>query len=240
MGSVYKITNTITNISYIGSSINATSRFKQHIGDLRLNKHHNIYLQRAFNKYGESSFILEILYENVDNYKDIEYQLINENYNKLYNVSKQAGGGDLISYHPNRELIVEKMKESLVKRFNSPDFDKSKLSRPGEENPNWKGGISKAYCKCGTEMSVGSKTCSKCRDRYEQNNPFYSKKHSDVTKAKISKSRAGKATYSRSVTANGIVFESLNSAAKELNTSPAMIIYRIKSDLYPTYFYNDK
>lgn len=54
---VYKITNLITGIIYIGSSVDLDSRRKGHF---KYN-HHNKYLKRAFKKYSESNFIWEEL-----------------------------------------------------------------------------------------------------------------------------------------------------------------------------------
>jgi len=54
---VYAIRNKITGAVYIGStSHNFRIRFKTHRKLLRRNRHDNIYLQRAWNKYGEESF----------------------------------------------------------------------------------------------------------------------------------------------------------------------------------------
>lgn len=58
---IYKITNTITNCSYIGSSVNIDRRFRQHRHSLKHNKHVNTYLQNSWNKYGENVFIFEII-----------------------------------------------------------------------------------------------------------------------------------------------------------------------------------
>ena len=56
--------------------------------------------------------------------------------NNLYNVSKTASGGDLISYHPNREKKVEKIKLSLSKRYNNmtPEERKKIYGSPGHLN----------------------------------------------------------------------------------------------------------
>ena len=48
---------------YIGASINSYKRKLEHFNDLRKNKHHNVFLQRAFNKYGEASFTYTVLEE---------------------------------------------------------------------------------------------------------------------------------------------------------------------------------
>lgn len=45
----------------IGSSYNLKERTYGHLRVLRLNKHHSIYFQRAFNKYSESNFVFEII-----------------------------------------------------------------------------------------------------------------------------------------------------------------------------------
>lgn len=59
MSGVYQIYNTVNGKRYIGSSIHIEQRFKEHLRNLRANKHVNAHLQCAWNKYGEQSFILE-------------------------------------------------------------------------------------------------------------------------------------------------------------------------------------
>lgn len=58
---IYLITNTITNKVYVGSAVNIDLRWKEHLNDLRKNKHHSIKLQRAFAKYGETNFIFDVI-----------------------------------------------------------------------------------------------------------------------------------------------------------------------------------
>ena len=59
---VYQIRNIKNNKVYIGSTSMPFSNRKQtHFATLRKNKHHSKHLQRSYNKYGESSFIFEIL-----------------------------------------------------------------------------------------------------------------------------------------------------------------------------------
>lgn len=59
MSGVYQIYNTVNGKRYIGSSIHIEQRFKEHLRNLRSNKHINAHLQSAWNKYGEQSFVLE-------------------------------------------------------------------------------------------------------------------------------------------------------------------------------------
>ncbi|MDE2031406.1 MAG: GIY-YIG nuclease family protein [Patescibacteria group bacterium] len=58
---VYQILNIVNNKFYIGSAINLDMRKNTHIWRLRNNKHHNNHLQASYNKYGEASFIFQIL-----------------------------------------------------------------------------------------------------------------------------------------------------------------------------------
>lgn len=51
---IYYITNTINGKFYVGSSKNIKKRWARHIRDLNNNNHHNIYLQRSCNKYGDT------------------------------------------------------------------------------------------------------------------------------------------------------------------------------------------
>jgi group I intron endonuclease len=60
---VYCIHNLTRDHYYIGSSVQFEVRSKEHAYLLRCNKHHNPRLQRAWNKYGESSFSIQILEE---------------------------------------------------------------------------------------------------------------------------------------------------------------------------------
>ena len=58
---IYEIRNTINGHCYIGSSVNIQKRWNEHIRDLSANKHHSIYLQRAWNKYGLDCFEFNVI-----------------------------------------------------------------------------------------------------------------------------------------------------------------------------------
>jgi group I intron endonuclease len=59
---IYQIRNILDGKIYVGSAKNLKTRWTTHLWALRSKKHFNIHLQRAFDKYGENSFIFEILY----------------------------------------------------------------------------------------------------------------------------------------------------------------------------------
>lgn len=61
IGSVYKIICTDNGEIYIGSSSNFANRKRGHLYSLRKGTHHSPYLQRAFNKYGEGTFLFEVI-----------------------------------------------------------------------------------------------------------------------------------------------------------------------------------
>lgn len=75
-GGIYKFTSKTSNKIYIGSAKNLRKRFVQHKSNLKLNKHHSIHFQNAYNKYGESDFVYEVL----ENVEDINELLIKEQY----------------------------------------------------------------------------------------------------------------------------------------------------------------
>lgn len=58
---IYKITNTINNKVYVGSSINLKGREYKHFWMLKKGFHDNHYLQNSFDKYGKENFIFEII-----------------------------------------------------------------------------------------------------------------------------------------------------------------------------------
>jgi hypothetical protein len=82
---IYCIKNTINNKCYIGQSKNIYVRFQNHKHCLRKNKQSNPYLQEDFNKYGEESFLFEILeFCNIENLLEREkyhLSIVKECYN---------------------------------------------------------------------------------------------------------------------------------------------------------------
>ena len=237
MKGIYKIVNLKNDFFYIGSTCDFHKRKLRHFNQLRKNKHHSIYLQRAFNKYGENNFKFEIL-EECENTFEREQEILNKlDYSKSYNVSKSASGGDLTSNHPNAKEIKEKAKMNILKAPNrNPPI--------GDLNGRWKGGISKSNCvSCNIEIKGNANKCKNCffkeRDVNKDKNPFYNKKHSKETKEKISQSRLGKynGNQEKIVIVEGKEYKSLSETAKVFGVVPATILNRIKSKNYPNYSY---
>jgi group I intron endonuclease len=69
---IYQIKNKKNNKVYIGSAVSLGQRFSVHTHCLRNDKHHNRHLQNAWNKYGEDSFLFEVLEKVEDKEKLVE------------------------------------------------------------------------------------------------------------------------------------------------------------------------
>jgi group I intron endonuclease len=113
----------------------------------------------------------------------------------------------------------------------------------GEQNPNWKGGISKKKCKCGNEISPNSETCSDCRDKSGVNNPFFGKQHSEETKMKLSEKRLGKYEGEQNIpiVIDDVEYRSAGEASKLLNIPMVTIRWRVRSKnkKFDNYKYKD-
>lgn len=121
---IYVICNVKTDTFYVGKSVNIEKRFKNHLKNLRQNKHYNKHLQNSYNKYGEEFFefdVVEECNENQLNEKEkywIAYYK-NNNFN-LYNITDGGDGGKMPQYiiEKNRIKISNKAKGSeYVKHF---------------------------------------------------------------------------------------------------------------------------
>lgn len=61
MSGIYVIRNAANGKKYIGSAVNVRSRYSKHLSLLRAGRHHSRHLQSAWNKYGEDSFLVELV-----------------------------------------------------------------------------------------------------------------------------------------------------------------------------------
>lgn len=199
---IYVIVNKKSGRSYIGSSINIEKRWKTHLRHLRKNTHHNIFLQRSFNKYGEIhfgfSYIGILISPSQQELFELEQFHIDNYPHKLYNLGV-VGGGDNLTNHPNKTDIKQRI--ANTNRNNNAGLSTEELSvkygRCGSDNGRYKGGIgfnSFHYCPiCNISViSNSAKVCTNCRDRTGENNPFYGKTHSKETLEKLRISNTGR------------------------------------------------
>lgn len=92
---IYQIVNDANGKTYVGSAVNIRKRVTFHVATLQNNTHHSIKLQRAWNKYGEPSFISRVL-EEVDSPEQLlereQYWIDTlQSVKNGYNVAPKAG-----------------------------------------------------------------------------------------------------------------------------------------------------
>jgi len=118
---IYIIKNNINNKIYIGQSIDIHKRWANHKNELKRNKHVNIHLQRAWNKYGEENFNFNILEKcNEESLSEKEINYINKYKSNIdmfgYNLT---AGGEKTKI--NKEILLLKSKKYSKKVL---QFDK--------------------------------------------------------------------------------------------------------------------
>ncbi len=114
-GGIYAIFNTITEHRYIGSAKHFKRRKYAHFKKLRNNIHPNPHLQAAFNKYGESAFIFEI----VEVVSDMSILTEREQHyldtlNPEYNIRRIATSNIGIKFGPRSEKFKQFMSENMT------------------------------------------------------------------------------------------------------------------------------
>ncbi len=109
---IYLIRNTVNNKIYIGQSKNIKWRWMKHRCELRGNRHANVHLQNAWNKYGEKAFVFEVVEEYAPkNLNDREVYWIKK-YNSISNGYNLNIGGDGISGYKHSNDEINKMRAS--------------------------------------------------------------------------------------------------------------------------------
>lgn len=242
---LYKITNKINNKSYIGRTENIHKRWLRHISELNSNKHHCLHLQRAWNKYGQSNFEFSIILE-VETFEEItklEEYYINKDFDNLYNVSKKSDGGDLLSYHPNKEEIRSRIIDSNKKYWDNisdEDYQTYCEKYIGENNPNYKHGkyTKEAMKKRSEEWAKLTEQEKHARYGHEPwNKGLKTGPLSEETKKKMRESSLGKGT--KKILCNNILFNSLNEAQEYLEVSLVTIHNRLNSNNFNYKYFNE-
>jgi len=107
---VYIIRNLKNGKSYIGSSVNMHKRWQAHRQRARKGTHHSVLFQRAWDKYGEDSFLFDVVEEVEPVSERLEYNEQNAIwlFRPAYNISPIAGRVPPMSEESKRKLS-EKM-----------------------------------------------------------------------------------------------------------------------------------
>ena len=194
---VYRIRNLTNNKFYIGSTNNLYKRFIQHKALLEKGVHHSVYLQRAFDKYGTSQFIMEVLLLCKQEYLlYYEQQLIYE-LEPDYNINKHATS--------NRGY-----------KWSEQSRQKASKAQLGNQN---------ALGHKLSEESKQLISASRKGKRIGEQNGFYGKTHTEEAKQRIRDAQTGRKhsedtrkkqarSHYKPVRIGDVVYESLNAASE--------------------------
>lgn len=176
---IYQIKNTITGDDYVGQAVDIYDRFSTHRSTLRHQKHHNIYLQRAWNKYGEDVFDFIILVPNVKTAlldQTEQYFLDTDGY-CVYNIAETASAPMRGRNHsPETRAHLSEIRVGTKHHMwgkHHSEQTKQKISNSLKGKP------------------ISEQTKLKIKTTIEkQPHPNIGKKHSEETKMKISTNRS--------------------------------------------------
>lgn len=121
---------------YVGSAVNITERWRHHLNELKLTKHHSLKLQRHYNKYGQSDLLFSIIIEcEKEDLITIEQSFL-DSYKPYFNTCKIAGNTLGVKYseeskqkmrRPKSEEHKEKLRKSRLGK-KATDSTKKKMS----------------------------------------------------------------------------------------------------------------
>lgn len=134
---IYSIVNLIDGKLYVGSTINFKNRSARHLSALKNNKHDNEYLQRAFNKYGVSNFLINILEQ-----CDSDNLVVKEQYYiDFFKSYQDSNGYNLVRFVEQRRRHTKRTR------------DKIKIACGNKKR--------KTHCKNGHEFNLINTYCDK-------------------------------------------------------------------------------
>ena len=200
---IYQIRNLIDDKIYVGRASFLDKRKWEHYRTLRYNKHSNIYLQNAYNKYGVSFFVFEILEEcNKDMLISREHHWC-----KKLNCNNPKIGYNLAITHPT------------IGFYKHSDETKLKISNALKGKKRSEEAIRRMRAtKIGCKLSENHK--NKIKEWHKNNDHPMLKGHSLEAKRKMSASRKGcKSNHRKKInsycltTGERIVFDSLSEAS---------------------------
>jgi group I intron endonuclease len=169
---IYQIKNVVNGKRYVGSAINITRRLRRHVLDLQKNRHCNVLLQNAWNKYREEKFKLETI-ENCGRSILIDREQYYFNALKPeYNIYSTAGSP--LNYVVSDETRCKIACSHLGLLHSAETKRKMSASHKG-----------KSFSK---EHSQKISKNAKERFKNKKNHPMFGKKHSEESKRKMSES----------------------------------------------------
>jgi group I intron endonuclease len=136
---VYTITNLVNNKIYVGSAaFSFSNRWAKHRRQLRNNIHDNKHLQRAWNKYGESSFKFEILETcNADLCVYLEQYWLNmlNSANELFGYNIRYNCVSNLGLKHTEETKLKMSQSRIGRKMSTEAIKKMSDYRKGKPNP---------------------------------------------------------------------------------------------------------
>jgi len=233
---VYKIKNLVSGKLYVGSAVDITSRFKVHRSALNFDRHHNDYLKKSWDKYGEDSFVFEVIeYCSKDKLLEREQYWIDfygaTNRDIGYNILEHAGS--LLGFKHTEETkrkISQSLKGEMVGEKNPMYGTKWTEEKRKEASEKFKGKNNPRY---GNHSPLSEETKKKISNAVKgEKNPMYGThlKHTQETRRKMSESRVGNKNPSyhtgRLITYEGKTL-SIRGWAKVYDLTPSAIYHRL-------------
>jgi group I intron endonuclease len=249
---VYKISNTLSGRYYIGYSTNMNKRFTVHRSKLKQKCHDNIFLQRAYNLDGKDKFIYEIIHkcDTEEDAKEIELQYLTDLSIReyLYNLNFNNSGGDLLTHHPDKDKIREKILKSQAETISNMTIEerKEKYGKCGERNGMFGKTHTEEVRKKISEINKGrvchnkgKKTSDETRKKLSdirknkytgEDNSFFGKHHTEETKQKIREKNIGNIpSNNKEITIDDFFYISMAEASRQLNIPVPTILWRLNS-----------
>ena len=137
MPGIYMIENTITGKAYIGQTVNYNKRKSEHINALKRNRHSNRYLQRSWNKHGETAFrftrIAKCAAEQLDELEIWYIQQFNTFAPNGYNLTKGGDGARGLKWSPESRKARSLAMKGKRTGANAPWFGKTHTDETREK-----------------------------------------------------------------------------------------------------------
>lgn len=256
---VYQITYEPTGQYYVGSTASCSKRWERHRYEMRNGRHHNRYISEVIAKsgYAQDDWTFLVISEHPT---EPEARKAEERFIRLgrrsrmcLNIGRHATGGDNLSNHPDKEAIISKRRNAQLILLSSMTAaeKRQKWGKTGSANGMFgrthsaeaKELVSKANAGhsrnkgCRRSVETRVKLSAVASARLGEANPFFGKSHSAATREKLSKANKGrKPPNQRPVSCDGESYEGVTDAARSIGVSPALVIYRIKSNKWDYHY----
>lgn len=136
---IYKIS--CGNRAYIGSSKSLYYRLRMHLSHLRRGKHHSAFMQRCYDKYGESSFLIEII--EIRDFTESDLRLTELRY--IQELKPVFNSMEPVTYKFSEEMKA-KISKTMIEGYKSGDILHPRLGTGRKYN---------VYNSAGDPVSLG-------------------------------------------------------------------------------------